>query len=48
MSYYLDNKDMVTEYEKIVKEITPASVKEFITAFLGQGNFIDISMNPAR
>ncbi|HHV04492.1 MAG: insulinase family protein [Bacteroidales bacterium] len=47
-SYYCDDIDIYTDYDQLVKEITPANVRKFITGFIGQGNFIDISMNPAQ
>lgn len=46
ISYYREDLDMVTDYEQIVKGITPESVKKFINEILKQDYFIDISMNP--
>ncbi len=47
VNYYTDDIDIMTDYEQIVKGITPGSVQKFLKKFLKQGNFIDISMNPA-
>ena len=46
-SYYDDGLDTFTDYESIVKGITPATLQDFFRDFLSQGNFIDISMSPA-
>ncbi|NLA15500.1 MAG: insulinase family protein [Bacteroidales bacterium] len=46
-SYYDDGIDTFTDYENIVKGLKPATLQEFFRDFLGQGNFIDISMSPA-
>ncbi|MFA5301493.1 MAG: insulinase family protein [Bacteroidales bacterium] len=48
VNYYTDDIDIMTDYEQIVKGITPGSVQKFLKKFLKQGNFIDISMNPAE
>lgn len=48
ISYYTEDLDVVTDYEQIVKGITPGNVKKFIKKFLKQKNFIDISMNPEQ
>jgi len=48
VNYYTDDLDTMTDYEQIVKGITPGSVQKFLKKFLKQGNFIDISMNPAE
>ena len=48
VNYYTDDIDIMTDYEQIVKDITPGSVQKFLKKFLKQGNFIDISMNPAE
>jgi zinc protease len=45
---YTDDIDIMTDYEQIVKDINPGSVQKFLKKILKQGNFIDISMNPAE
>lgn len=47
-SYYREDIDIYTEYEQLVNGITADSVQQFISKFIEQGNFIDISMNPAK
>lgn len=46
--YYLDNMDLITSYEDVVKGMTKESVQKFIHNFLKQGNFIDLVMDPAQ
>ncbi len=48
VNYYTDDIDIMTDYEQIVKDINPGSVQKFLKKILKQGNFIDISMNPAE
>ena len=46
VSYYVEGKDILTDYETIVKGVTSSNLKDFFRNFLDQGNFIDISMSP--
>ena len=48
VNYYTDDIDIMTDYEQIVKDINPGSIQKFLKKILKQGNFIDISMNPAE
>ena len=43
-SYYWNNTDMNTDYEKLVNEITVEDVKNFTKALLDQGNIIEVTM----
>ena len=43
-SYYWNNTDMNTDYEKLVNELTGEDVKNFTKALLDQGNIIEITM----
>ena len=43
-SYYWNNTDMNTDYEKLVNELTGEDVKNFTKALLGQGNIVEITM----
>lgn len=45
---YMENFDSVTDYESIVKELSPKTIQKFVKDFLKQGNFIDIAMNPQQ
>lgn len=45
-NYYYRHFDADTRYEAIVKELTPAKVQEFARRLLGQGNYIEIVMEP--
>ena len=43
-SYYWNNTDMNTDYEKLVNEMTVEDVKNFTKALLDQGNIIEVTM----
>jgi len=43
-SYYWDNTDMNTGYEKLLDELTVEDVKNFTKALLDQGNIIEVTM----
>ena len=43
-SYYWNNTDMNTDYEKLVNELTGEDVKNFTKALLDQGNIIEVTM----
>ena len=43
-SYYWNNTDMNTDYEKLLNELTGEDVKNFTKALLGQGNIVEITM----
>jgi len=43
-SYYWNNTDMNTDYEKLVNEMTVEDVKNFIKTLLDQGNIIEVTM----
>ena len=43
-SYYWNNTDMNTDYEKLVNEMTGEDVKNFIKTLLDQGNIIEVTM----
>ena len=43
-SYYWNNTDMNTDYEKLVNEMTMEDVKNFTKALLDQGNIIEVTM----
>ena len=43
-SYYWNNTDMNTNYEKLVNELTGEDVKNFTKALLDQGNIIEVTM----
>ena len=43
-SYYWNNTDMNTDYEKLVNEMTAEDVKNFTKALLDQGNIIEVTM----
>ena len=43
-SYYWNNTDMNTNYEKLVNEMTVEDVKNFTKALLDQGNIIEVTM----
>ena len=43
-SYYWNNTDMNTDYEKLVNELTGEDVKNFTKTLLDQGNIIEVTM----
>ncbi len=45
-TYYFYNIDLCTDYEKVVRKITPAKIKAFAQNLLKQNNHIEISMRP--
>lgn len=45
-NYYYRHFDADTQYEAIVKGLTPAKVQEFAKKLLEQGNYIEIVMEP--
>ena len=47
-TYYYRNFDTDTDYEKILKTVTPADVQAFAKALLKQGNLIEVVMSPAK
>ena len=47
-SYYWNNTDMNTDYEKLVNEMTVEDVKNFIKTLLDQGNIIEVTMTAER
>lgn len=44
--FYKYGKDFDTDYEKVVKELTPEKIQKFIKGILGQNNFIEFVMVP--
>lgn len=46
--YYRYGKDFDTDYETVVKALTPAQVQNFVKKVMAQDNFIEIVMNPRQ
>ncbi|MDR1747355.1 MAG: insulinase family protein [Tannerella sp.] len=44
--YWFRGIDRYSRYDEIVKSITPAQVQEFAKKLVGQGNFIEVIMEP--
>lgn len=48
LDYYFYGKDDYTEYQEIVKSITPDDIRRFLDYIIKQGNFIEVSMVPEK
>ena len=44
--YYYKGFDTDTDYESIVKALTPEKIKAFAQKLLGQGNRVEVIMQP--
>lgn len=44
--YYYKGFDLQTDYESLVKSMTPAKIQSFIKELLQQGNHIEVVMKP--
>lgn len=45
-TYYYMNMDVHTEYESVLRSVTPGKVRDFARVFLEQGNSVEVVMEP--